>query len=214
MNRLTRIADKCGTDKGSINDAHLYTEFYQQFFEKYEFPKILEFGTWKGGSTKMFNDFFDGDCMIWTCDILKESQEYVKGMDNVLFKNVDISNGEQLNELYESLKDIEFDIIIDDASHVWGDQMSLLSKFHKLLKKDGIYILEDIHYSRLYADSENSPLFFLNFLKPNVQLTQEENDELINKIKDVQIYSRKNNSEDMVKYFGGRSITAIITFEK
>ena len=43
MNRLTRIADKCGTDKGSINDAHLYTEFYQQFFEKYEFPKILEY---------------------------------------------------------------------------------------------------------------------------------------------------------------------------
>lgn len=214
MNRLTRIADKYETDKGSVNDAHLYTEFYQRFFEKYEFPKILEFGTWHGGSTKMFNDFFDGDCLIWTCDIMKESQEYVSGMSNVNFINVDISKGEELSKLYESLKDIQFDIIIDDASHIWGDQMSLLSKFHKLLKREGIYVLEDIHYSRLYPDMENSPLFFLNFLTPSIQLTEEENKELIDNIKDVQIYSRKNNSENMVKEFGGRSMTAIITFEK
>lgn len=145
---------------------------------------------------------------------MKESQEYVSGMSNVNFVNVDISKGEELSKLYEALKDIQFDIIIDDASHIWGDQMSLLSKFHKLLKQDGIYILEDIHYSRLYSDMENSPLFFLNFLTPNVQLTEEENKELIDKIKDVQIYSRKNNSENMVKEYGGRSMTAIITFEK
>ena len=214
MNRLTKLADKFGTDKGTAESAHMFTEFYQPFFEKYESPKILEFGTWQGGSTRMFNAFYDGDCEIWTCDILDESAEKVKDLNNVHFIHTDVSDKEALAKLFEQLKGIEFDIIIDDASHKWPDQMFVLSAFHPLLKKDGIYILEDIHYSRLYEDMEYSPLFFVNFLTPNIMLTEEENNELISKIKDVQIFSRKNNSEEMTKYFGGRSMTALLTFEK
>ena len=214
MKRLTRLADKYETDKGTIESAHLYTEFYEPFFEKYENPKILEIGTWKGGSAHMFNDFYDGYCEIYTCDILERCEECVKDMPNVHFYNVDAGSKESLYKLKEELGDIKFDIIIDDASHIWQHQMNLLSGLHNLLAKDGIYIIEDIHYSRLFTDPQNSPLFFITFLtSPNVMLSEEENMELLSKIKDVQIMSRKNNSELMTEKFGGRSMTAILTFE-
>ena len=215
MKRLTKLANKYETDKGTTtHDAHGYTEFYQAFFEKYESPKILEIGTYKGNSAKMFNAFYDGDCEIWTCDIVEEMGEYVKDMPNVHFVHLNVTNKDEINTFVETIKDVEFDIIIDDASHIWQDQMNALVGFHKLLSPDGIYILEDIHYSRLFIDPENSPLFFLNFLVPNNMLTEEENEMLINSIKDVQIWSRKNLNYDMPLRFGGRSMTAIITFEK
>lgn len=213
MNRLTKLADKYGSDKGTIESAHLYTEFYQPFFEKYENPKILEIGTWQGASAHMFNDFYDGNCEIYTCDILPETQDNVKDLPNAHFFLVDAGNKESVDSLREKLSGIKFDIIIDDASHVWWDQMNLLRGLNRLLAKDGIYIIEDIHYSRLYPDMAESPLFFVNFLKPNIMLSEEENNELLSRIKDVQIMSRKNNSEQMMAYFGGRSITAILTFE-
>ena len=215
MNRLTKLANKYGTDKGSnCRDSHCYTEFYQQFFEKYEHPKILEIGIYHGGATRMLNDFFDGDCEIWACDWEDDFKQYVEDMPNVHFVHLDVSNKNDIAKLAKSLEGVGIDIIIDDASHFWYDQMILLLGLNHLLTDDGIYILEDIHFSRLFIDPENSPLFFINFLQPNCMLTEEENSELINRIKDVQIFSRKNvSTEDMINKYGGRSMTSVITFE-
>lgn len=218
MKRLTKIANAFGTDKGSTcGDMHCYTEFYEPYFEKYESPNILEIGTYLGGSAKMFSKFYDDDCKIWTCDIAEEFAESVSGMPNVVFNQLDLENKDAIKELHDYFKsnNIEFDIIIDDASHAWRHQMNAICGFHDLLKKDGIYIIEDLNYSLIWVDPEHSPLYFINFLDKNIMLTDEEYNELNSKIKDVIIYNRKNISTDSMKTkFGGRSITSIITFEK
>ena len=215
LKRLTKLANKFGTDKGTtVDDAHGYTEFYQQFFEKYENPKILEIGTYKGASARMFNEFYDGECEIWTCDCANEFSKYVADMPNVHFIQLDANDMAWILQVKSDLSNIGFDIIIDDASHIWQHQMNLISGFHSLLNEGGIYIIEDIHYSRLSCEVRESPLFFLNFLWENSLITKEENDELIGKIKDIQIFSRKNHSYEMDTKWGGRSMTAVITFEK
>jgi predicted O-methyltransferase YrrM len=216
MERLTKLANKWGTDKGTeFEDSHGYTEFYQKFFEKYDNPKIIEIGTWQGASAKMLNDFFDGDCEIWTCDWNASYAENVAGMPNVHFVYLNADSKEEIEGFRKSVEDVGgFDIIIDDASHMWKTQMNLMYGLHSLLKEDGIYIIEDIHFSRLFDDPENSPLFFINFLTPNVMYTEEENNEMINKIKDVQIFSRKNHAFEMDSRWMGRSMTSVITFEK
>lgn len=217
MERLSRIANKVGTDKGTNHeDSHGYTEFYQKFFEKYEHPNILEIGTYLGRSAKMFEEFYDGDCTIYTCDIIP-SEEYIKDVETATYIYVNESDGESLKKLHDSLKGVKFDIIIDDASHVWQDQFNGLTALHDLLSEDGIYVLEDIHYSRLYGQENavNSPLFFLNFLFPSACLGEEDYNELVNKIDNVYIFSRKNEStQEMREWYGGRSMTAIITFVK
>ena len=215
MERLTKLANKHKTDKGTeYRDAHGYTEFYQQFFEKYERPNIIEIGIWEGGSTRMLSDFYDGDCEIWALDWDENLKRFVEDMPNVHFVNIDAGNKEQIEEFRKSVEGIKFDIILDDASHIWQHQMNLISGLHTLLSENGIYIIEDIHFSRFFTDPENSPLFFINFLYPNVMLTDEENTELINKIKDVQIFSRKNHAFEMDERWMGRSMTSVITFEK
>lgn len=217
MERLSRIANKVGTDKGTnYEDSHGYTEFYQRFFEKYEHPNILEIGTYLGRSAKMFEEFYDGECSIYTCDII-DSTEQIKDVPTAKYFYVNESDGESLARLHEQLKDIKFDIIIDDASHVWQDQFNGLTALHDLLSEGGIYILEDLHYSRLKGDEiiKFSPLYFLAFMFPSPLIGEEESNKLINKIKDIQIFSHKNNSTmEMREWYGGRSMTAIITFEK
>lgn len=219
MQRLSRIANKVGTDKGTNwEDSHSYTEFYQQFFEKYEHPNILEIGTYLGRSAKMFEEFYDGECKIYTCDIIP-SEEYIQDVPTAEYIYVDEGRGDSLFELKDKLKDIKFDIIIDDASHVWEHQFNGLTALHDMLTDDGIYILEDLHYSRIYGEDPNvtcnSPLYFLSFLFPSNSMGAEDNKELLDKIEDVYIFSRRNEStEQMREWYGGRSMTAIITFRK
>lgn len=218
MKRLTRIANSCNTDKGSTcGDMHCYTEFYEPYFEKYEAPNILELGTYEGGSARMFSKFYDDNCKIWTCDIYDGFAESVSGLPNAKFFTLDLENKEEIKKLHDYFvsEGIEFDIVIDDASHAWRHQMNALCGFHDLVKKDGIYIIEDLNYSLIWSDPENSPLYFLNFLSENVMLTNEEYSELKNKIENVTIFNRRNEATDsMRERFGGRSITSIITFEK
>lgn len=215
MKRLTRLANRYKTDKGTMHgDAHGYTEFYQQFLEKYENPNILELGTYLGGGTRMFSSFYDGDCNIWCVDWAPQTTDFIRDIPNVNFIQVDLGKVEQIQALHEQLKDIKFDIIIDDASHIWQQQMDAMYYLNDLLSDKGIYILEDIHFSRLFYDSEQSPLFFISLMKPVCTLSEEQNEELLNKIDTVQIFSRKNvSTQDMVEKYGGRSITSIITFE-
>ncbi len=218
MERLTKIANKVGTDKGTNwEDSHGYTEFYQHFFEKYEHPNILEIGTYLGRSAKMFEDFYDGDCKIYTCDIVEDTWMHLSDVPTATYIYVNESDGNSLAELHEKLKDIKFDIIIDDASHIWQDQFNGLTALHDLLSDNGIYVLEDLHYSRLHGEDiiKYSPLYFLSFMFPSPTLGEKDNAELLNKIKDIQIFSRKNQStKEMREWYGGRSMTAIITFEK
>ena len=215
MERLTRIANKVGTDKGTDwENSHGFTEFYQKFFEKYENPNILELGTYLGRSAKMFEEFYDGDCKIYTCD-WGDCGQYLDDVKTAKLYYVNVADGNSLAELHEQLKDIKFDIIIDDASHVWQDQFNGLTALHDLLSENGIYVLEDLHYSRLQGEdlAKYSPLYFLSFLFPSAVLSEEDNNELLSKIDQVYIYSRKNEkTSDMVNYYGGRSMTAIITF--
>lgn len=219
MERLTKIANKVGTDKGTNwEDSHGYTEFYEQFFEKYEHPCILEIGTYLGRSAKMFEEFYDGDCEIFTCDIIP-SEERIKDVKTAEFIEVDEGRGDSLFALKDKLKGKKFDIIIDDASHIWQHQFNGLTALHDMLSEGGIYILEDLHYSRLYGQDPNavcgSPLYFLSFLFPSASISAEDNSELISKIDNVYIFSRKNEAtKEMKEKYGGRSITAIITFTK
>lgn len=216
MNRLTKLANKWQTDKGTeFEDSHGYTEFYQQFFEKYEHPKIVEVGTWRGSSIRMLNEFFDGDCEIWACDWNAELLYLLSDVPNVHLMLVDVNEMETIDILRAELeKSGGIDIIIDDASHEPQAQMNLLSGLHSVLNEDGIYIIEDIHFNRLRDNKANSPLYFLNFLEPSNLLSDGENVELISKIKDVQIFSRKNHAFEMDTKYGGRSMTSVITFEK
>ena len=75
MTDLTRIANKCGTDKGTLNgEAHGFTEIYDRYFQDFKNLnrplKILEIGVQFGGSILMLQEYFKYcDVEIYGLDI-------------------------------------------------------------------------------------------------------------------------------------------------
>lgn len=63
MNRLTEIANRYNTDKGTNSNCdnnckgHGFTEFYYNYFKDLKHPIILEIGVWKGASIKCITIF-------------------------------------------------------------------------------------------------------------------------------------------------------------
>lgn len=208
MNKLTKIANECQTDKGTnFNECHGYTEYYERWLSQYTKPKILEIGSWHGASTKMFNEYYNHECEIWTVDISYSEYTYPK-QDNVHNFIVDQNNKEQWDKFFSHAPQ-EYDIVIDDGSHKPEHQMHTLFWLHKKLSKGGIYILEDLH-TYMWDKLENSPLYFLNFWNDdNKYLTTEQRNELFENLEDIEVYHRKNTKTQ----YCGRSITSVLRFK-
>lgn len=208
MKLLTRIANLCGTDKGTIvSECHGYTEFYEDLFSKYVDKEIniLEIGIFKGNSLKMYNTYFGDKCHIYGIDI-ENKEEY--NTENIHTFICNQGNREDLENFKNSICDIKFDIIIDDGSHLSIDQTISFFMLHDLLKPDGVYIIEDLHTFQWEKNyKEDSIMQQLIFGEEFKTLTNEENEYLHNKIDTVEIWCRNNEKN---KFCNKKSITSII----
>jgi len=99
-------------------------------------------------------------------------------------------------------KDVRFDLIIDDGSHITSHQQQTLGYlFNNYLTSGGIYVCEDIHTSlwNKYVDTNQTTLDL--FEKFNVDkvfkcnlLTNEQNAYLTQHIQSILIYKRTVNA--------------------
>ena len=133
------------TDKFS----HGYIPVYDKYFENCrEAKNILEIGILQGHSLKYFSNFFP-NATVYGIDI-----EDKKHFENEKIKTFvcNQESREQLDDLFSTL-DIEFDIILDDGGHTMKQQQTSFGALFKFLKKGGIYIIEDLHTSRMEKNS-------------------------------------------------------------
>ena len=217
MNKLTEIANRHETDKGSvdhggyINSCHNYTEFYYDYFQKLKDSKkkvyILEIGVYTGGSLEMYNEFFENNCEIYAIDIDLSKNKY--SAPNVHLYQFDATVKDNVENFVKETNNIKFDIIIDDGSHRPLHQFRSLLYFHNLVNEDSIYILEDLH-TYVWGYISDSPLYFLNFNNNPGTLLQSEIDELKKSIDTVTINIRNNEKSELTK----QSITSVIKFKK
>ena len=204
INRFTETANKYNTDKGTNNccdngcKGHGFTEFYYDYFKDLKHPIILEVGVFKGNSIRSINEFFNGDCEIYCADIDPRCDASNLG-DNIHFFITDQGNKDKLNDFIKELGDIRFDIIIDDGSHQVYHQMLTYSILRKMLKPDGMYIMEDLHtnFGEWWPYNRNEKTttldFFVNFI-PYYRFSDELNLELLSEIKTVTLFSNDNNT--------------------
>ena len=222
MNRLTEIANQYNTDKGTnaVCDngfkGHGFTEFYYDHIKHLNNPTILEIGVWKGASTKMFNEFFNGECEIYCIDI-DPNRDVSNLGDNVHFYVVDQGNEEQLRNFVKEIGDVKFDIILDDGSHQIYHQMLTYLILRNLLKKDGMYIMEDLHtsfseFSSYNRGEETTTLDFFAKFVPYHRFSEELNHILFNEIKTVILFNNCNNSNTNTRI--DRSLTCIIKLKE
>jgi len=111
---------------------HTYGESYDEIFENFDRLSeinILEIGTQKGGSLLAWKEYFiNGN--IYGVDIVDAVlDEYRR--DDISYITSDIKN----EIVKEKLKDIMFDIIIDDGSHYLSDVLFVVSNYLSKLNK-------------------------------------------------------------------------------
>lgn len=135
------------TDK---NSTHCYVEkFYENAFSLYQNKKIslLEIGISLGASLKLWREYFSNAVNIVGID----NREYVlldkyKNIEGVTYYFEDAYNPEIVKKLPK------FNIIIDDGCHDLETQIQALQIYLPLLKKGGLYVIEDIQ-QQLYPDA-------------------------------------------------------------
>ena len=156
---LDDLANKYRTDKGSnCGSSHYFTRHYEKLLGhlKYHSIKLLEIGTWKGYSLRMWVEYFP-NALIYSIDkspISAYAHEFTPEIDvypvNFSHERVQFFVGNQSNPAFlnsvSSAIPGEFDVIIDDGSHVSYDQQMSFFKLFKKVKPGGLYIIEDLSY--------------------------------------------------------------------
>lgn len=123
-----------GCDKATL---HSYSGTYESLFQSLRDKpvRLLEIGVCSGGSLKVWEDYFTHpDAEFVGVDLTTQNICYT--FDNrtkVLIQDATRDPPDGL-----------FDIIIDDGSHVLGDQLGAIHVLSSHLKPDGVYIIEDL----------------------------------------------------------------------
>ena len=140
---LKKIAETYKSDKIE----HGYIEIYESYFHKLKEDNliILELGIADGKSLLTWSDYFKNSKVVGI-DIHKINLDE----KNLNRSNIDIHQGSQSDEKFinEIITEYgNFDIIIDDGSHLKKD---VIQSFHLLfphLNNDGLYVVEDMQTS-------------------------------------------------------------------
>lgn len=126
-----------GTDKGTT---HCYDIVYDELFKYYKntAKNILEIGINRGYGLLSYADYFE-NATIYGVDIYDMCGEMVKS-----HPKIELLFGDATSDSIYSLFNKEYDIIIEDASHLPEHQVKHFHDFGPKLAKGGVYVIEDI----------------------------------------------------------------------
>jgi hypothetical protein len=147
---MSDIAKKYPTDKDFTHN--YFNAVYEKYFSpiRDEVKKFCEIGVggfWQdagwvpGNSLKVWDEYFP-NAEILGLDIKSFD---LTSQGKVTVDYIDQSNKELVDEYTSKLT--EYDIILDDGSHVMYDQQITMASFFKSLKSGGIFVMEDLHSS-------------------------------------------------------------------
>jgi hypothetical protein len=123
---------------------HQYAFFYDKYFKdiKNHELNILELGCFKGGAAAAFSFFFKNS-KIYSGDLYPDIFNFFsKRITN--FK-IDTSSEDSINKFIEK-KNLEYDIIVEDAGHFLKDQIISLFLLFKTLRSKGTFVIEELDF--------------------------------------------------------------------
>jgi hypothetical protein len=157
----------------NVHKWHHYFDIYTKHFGRYrDRPiKMLEIGVFRGGSLRMWKDYFHADSTIVGIDIDKTCKDHEIADRKVFVRIGSQADPQFLAEVNEEFG--PFDIILDDGSHKTHHQnISFGALFRSALKDGGCYMVEDVHtnYWLKHVDSEDT---FIDLSKQMIDMLHE-----------------------------------------
>ena len=163
---LCNLGKKFGTDKSPYNEKlhrHPYTPIYNLIFNNLKHKKFnfAEIGILNNKSIRMWREFFP-NAIIYGFEFDEELIINAKldKLHNVFYKKIDVKDKISINSSFAKTNK-KFDIIIDDSTHDFVDQINIIKNTLPYLNTDGTLIIEDIPKNK----NEYSEEKFFNSLK-------------------------------------------------
>ena len=164
---LSCLFSKFHTDKGY---EHGFYRFYPRVFSTLRHKKdlrFLEIGVFKGASFKVWENYFTNSPKLFGIgygeDVMLEQRKEVFNGGNTTLYLGDQSDQHFL-EYVETDSGGDWDIIIDDGSHVPEHQIFSFGSLFSHLKPGGLYIFEDIETS--YWNRPGAGIYKYEFAQP------------------------------------------------
>jgi predicted O-methyltransferase YrrM len=163
---LCEIGKKYDTDKSSqrsnithYRHCHPYTLFYDSLFKnrRNEPLQIAELGILYGGSLLMWKDYFKHATIYGFEYNDKLIDKFKRNCDNdrITLAKIDVKNKDSIIHAFRTLH-VTYDIIIEDTTHKFEDQIRVIEQVYHYLKPGGILIIEDIFKSTDVNEYKNA----------------------------------------------------------
>ena len=174
--KLCEIGKKYDTDKSSQRNnitnkrhCHPYTLFYENLLKnnKNDNLNIAELGILDGASLLMWKEYFTNSHIYGFEYNDKLINNFKENFNNnrITLTNIDVSNKDSIINSFSKLN-ILYDIIIDDTTHQFEDQIRVIENTYQYLKPGGVLIIEDIFKS--YNEND-----YINRLSPIIDNFQD-----------------------------------------
>ena len=166
--------------------AHGYAKIYEKYLEEHkdEYLNIIELGSFYGNASAAFYFYFK-NALIYSADINPDMYLYRSKRLKNFFTDTSSRTSIEKNILS---RNIEFDLIIEDASHMLKDQIISLFILFKNLKPGGFFIIEEIDFPEKREDMRVDQEF------PDLKT-------ILNKIINKENFNSKYVNENEKKYF-------------
>ena len=130
--------------------AHGYAKIYEKYLKnnKDRISNIIELGSFYGNASAAFFFYFK-NAQIYSADINPDMYLYSSKRLENFFTDTSSRLSIEKNILN---KNIKFDLIIEDASHMLKDQIISLFILFKTLKSGGLFIVEEIDFPEKKED--------------------------------------------------------------
>lgn len=159
---LCLLGVKYPTDKSPYNTdgnlhKHAYTSIYNLLFSniRYNDLRIGELGILENHSMLSWREFFPNAKLYgfeWFDSRLDKA--IADGIPNCIYTKMDVTNPSSIEEGLVNAGS-NFDILMDDSTHVFEDQIKFINVAYKHLKPGGFLIVEDIFIDANEEDYAN-----------------------------------------------------------
>jgi hypothetical protein len=157
----------------NVHKWHHYFDIYQRHFGRYRDRPIrmLEIGVFRGGSLRMWKEYFHPDSIIVGIDVDPSCAAH-----EIPDRDVYVRIGSQADPNFLAAVNGEFgpfDIILDDGSHKTHHQIiSFGALYREALKDGGCYMVEDMH-TNYWIKHVDSPETFIDVSKQMIDMMHE-----------------------------------------
>ena len=165
--RLCELGKKFPTNKSSIQlvgHRSGYTGIYNLLFSTLINKKITlaEIGIEDNNSIKMWRKYFKiAKIYGFEFDDKKIKKAKKHNLKRTFIRKINVNSEKNIINAFKKTK-TKFDIIIDDSTHIFEDQMRVVKNCYKFLNEGGILIIEDIYKNKNKYSEEN---YFKNLTK-------------------------------------------------